>query len=145
MATLGPGQIAMVMPHYPHMMAEDTIVWTKFLTKDSKMLKEVWYDVRVGLSVPLPLGASVLEQRISDGLTRKRIDVVARVAGGIWIIEVKPFASMYGLGQVLTYQRLFVQEYEHEGDVIPVIICDQYDEDLLDEYDEFGVLVLKNS
>jgi len=132
------------MPHYPHMMREDTDVWTKFLESEFVRIHEVWYDVRVGSSVILKSDAIEMDQKIAAGLTRKRIDVVARVAGGVWVIEVKPKANMYAVGQVLSYSRLFSAEYSVSGLIIPVIICDDYDVDLVDEFDEFGVLVLKN-
>jgi len=126
------------------MMVEDTMVWTKFLESKFVEIKEVWYDVHVGQPVLLGLGATVMDKRIAAGLTRKRIDVVCSVAGGIWVVEIKPYASMYAVGQVLTYVRLFNKEYTSPGRTVPVIICDDYDEDLVDEFDEFGVLVLKN-
>jgi len=132
------------MPHYPHMLTEDTLVWTKFLKTDSHRLKEVWYDVRVGLPVLLDLGADDRERRIAAGLTRKRIDVVCHVGGGFWVVEIKPHANMYALGQTLTYSRLFSLEYTPGGQVIPVIVCDSYDEDLVAGFDELGVFVLMN-
>ena len=138
MVSLGRGQNVLVMPHYPHMLAEDTAVWTKFLESKFVEIKEVWYDVRVGQPVLLAVGADDRDKRIAAGLTRKRIDVVAAVGGGLWVIEVKPYANMYAVGQVITYVRLFRQE------VIAVIVCDEFDEDLVDEFDELGVLVLKN-
>lgn len=144
MAELGLGTKPVVRPHYPHMMVEDTIVWTKFLESKFIEIKEVWYDVRVGMPVFLGEGADERDKKIAAGLTRKRIDVVASVGGGLWVIEVKPYANMYAVGQVITYVRLFKQEYTSPGKVIPVIICDDYDMDLVDEFDELGVLVLKN-
>ncbi|GAI07867.1 unnamed protein product [marine sediment metagenome] len=127
------------------MLAEDTAVWTKFLLSGFIEIKEVWYDVRVGQPVFLGLGASDVDQRIAAGLTRKRIDVVCSVGGGIWVVEVKPYANMYAVGQIFTYARLYTLEYTSPGQVIPVIVCDDYDVDLIDEFDELGVLVLKNS
>ena len=144
MAFLGPGQKAIVMPHYPHFLAEDTEVWTKFLKSNQIEIGAVWYDVRVGMSVLRNEGGDSMLSKIADGLTRKRIDVVAQVAGGIWVIEVKPYANMYAVGQVVTYQRLFVKEYAITKTVAAVIVCDDYDEDLLDEFDEFGILVIRN-
>jgi len=144
MQELGHSQLAIVMPKYPHMMREDTEVWTKFLESDFIKMKGVWYDVKVGSSVLRNMDHTSLESRIADGLTRKRIDVVAAVGGGLWIIEVKPRANMYAIGQVVTYARLFAKEYSSPGEIVPVIICDSFDEDLLDEYDEFGVLVIQN-
>lgn len=126
------------------MMAEDTAVWTKYLKSPLVPLKEVWYDVHVGGAVPLPAGASDMDRRIASALTRKRIDVVARVGGGYWVIEVKPFASMLALGQVLSYHRLFVREYRVDGETWPVIVCDSADDDLLDEFDAAGVGVVAN-
>jgi len=144
MAVLGQGQKPIVMVHYPHMLAEDTAAWTRFLKSAVIEIDEVWYDLRVGQSVAIPQGASDMEQRIADGLTRKRIDAVCRVAGGFMVVEVKPYANMVALGQALTYSRLFSQEYEVSGDVLPVIVCDGVDQDLIDEFDEFGILVLVN-
>ncbi|MBA7479328.1 hypothetical protein ES707_14762 [subsurface metagenome] len=112
----------MVMPHYPHMMAEDIAVWSTYLASPLVPIKEVWYDVHVGGAVKLPEGAGEIEQQVALGVSRKRIDVVARVGGGFWVVEVKPFASMLALGQVLSYSRLFVKEYAPVGEVWPVIV-----------------------
>jgi len=133
------------MPHYCHMMREDTEVWTKFLASEFIEIKEVWYDVKIGNPVYVAPDATDMERKIAAGLTRKRIDVVAAVGGGIWIIEVKPCANMYAVGQVLTYTRLFKLTYISPGDVVPVIICHDFDEDLEDEFDELGVLVIEGN
>lgn len=144
MAVLGPGQKPILRPHYPHMLTEDNTVWNKFLTKDAYKIKEVWYDVRVGQPVLLAVGATDLERRIAAGLTRKRIDVVCKVGEGFWVVEIKPYASMLAVGQVISYKRLFEAEYPDVEPVIPVIVCDNIDEDLVDEFDDLGILVLKN-
>lgn len=144
MADLGPGTKPILRPHYPHFLFEDTGVWTKFLKTDAHRLKEVWYDVRVGQPVLLDVGASDIERRIAAGLTRKRIDVVCSVGGGFWVVEVKPYASMLAIGQIISYTRLFRLEYAPGGEIIPVIVCDAFDEDLVDEFDELGVLVMMN-
>lgn len=125
-------------------MTEDTAVWTRFLETDGWRLRRVWYDVRVGQSVLGNVEVSPRERRIAEGLTRKRIDVVAQVGAGFWVIEVKPFANMKALGQALTYSRLFEKEYTVSGEVIPVIVCNEYDVDILPEFDDYGVLVLQN-
>jgi len=126
------------------MLAEDTAVWTKYLASPLVTIKELWYDVHVGGGIPLPAEASDMDRRIAAGISRKRIDVVARVGGGFWVIEVKPIADMRALGQVVSYARLFVQDYSPQGEVWPVIVCDSADADLLDEFDELGVAVIVN-
>ena len=134
----------MVMPHYPHMMAEDIAVWSKYLRDPLVPIKEVWYDVHVGRAVEIPGGGTQIDRRIAAGITRKRIDVIAAVGGGYWVVEVKPFASMLALGQVLSYTRLFKAEFAPVGEVWPVIVCDHVDDDLLDEFDAAGVGVVVN-
>lgn len=130
------------MPHYPHMMREDTAVWTRFLQMGSVSIKEVWYDVHCGQAVFLRDSATQMEQRIADGVTRKRIDVVASVDGGLWVIEIKPYGNMFAIGQILTYVKLLKQEYIVPDIVLPVIICNNIDPDILDEIDDFGILAV---
>lgn len=143
MAILGDGQKPIVMPHYPHMMVEDTAVWTKFLESKAVEIRRVWYDVRVGMSVLRMGDNQSQEEQIAAGLTRKRIDVIASVGKDFWVIEVKPRANMYAIGQVLVYTRLFAQEYVSTGQIISVIVCGNSDEDLLDEFEDFGILVFE--
>lgn len=130
------------MPHYPHMLAEDVRVWSAYLRDPLSLISEVWYDVHVGQAVFPGVGAGSLERRVAQGVTRKRIDVVAAVPGGYWVVEVKPRADMTAFGQVVTYTKLFVEDYRAEGKVTGVIVCDSFDEDVLRECDEVGIVVI---
>lgn len=132
------------MPTYPHMLAEDTAVWTRYLESPLVPIKELWYDVHVGAPMEPTLAGDTLGAVIAAGISRKRIDVVAAVGGGFWVIEVKPVANMVALGQVISYSRLFVQDYAPRGEVWPVIVCDSADEDLVAQFDELGVAVVVN-
>lgn len=144
MVVLGHGQKPIIMPSYPHMMAEDTEVWSKYLASPVVPIREVWYDVHVGLPVPLPVGVDLLTERIARGVTRKRIDVICRVGGGYWVVEIKPLASMLAVGQVISYTRLFVAEYQPDGQVWSVIVCDAADDDLRSVYEAAEVVVIVN-
>lgn len=144
MAVLELGRKPAIMLHYPHLLKEDNAVWDKFLQKNLDRIKKVWYDVRVGQPVLLPVGASDMERRIAAGLTRKRIDVVCFVDDGFWVVEVKPYASMLAMGQVISYHRLFEIEYPAAVPAIPVIVCDTLDADLVDKFDVLDILVLTN-
>lgn len=144
MALLGLGQLAVIMPQYPHMLWQDRGVWTRFLETERHRIKRVWYDVHVGESVDTGSDGDELLRRISRGITRKRIDVVARVGGGYWVIEVKPFGGMVALGQVLTYSRLFEREYSVDGAVVPVVVCDRVDPDVMPDFEAASVGVFQN-
>jgi len=144
LGSLGPGRPAVVSPAYPHMMGEDTRVWTRFLESGDIDLQEVWYDVHVGAMVKGDWDDDSVNARIAAGLTRKRIDVVAVVDGRYWVIEVKPLAMHFAIGQVLVYEGLFVKEYNPPIETWPVIVCDHVDEDVIPECERLGVVVVAN-
>jgi len=129
------------MPHYPHMLAEDVVVWTRFLQQNPETIREVWYDVHVGLPMPLPVGATDVQRRVAEGVSRKRIDVVARIEEGILVIEIKPYGNMVALGQAIVYTRLFEQEFEVDTDIYPAIVCAEADPDLKEEFKWQGIWV----
>jgi len=141
---LGPGRDAVIRPAYPHMLREDIGVWTRFLESGDFEVKEVWYDVHVGAVVKGDWDGDSVNARISAGITRKRIDVVALVDGVYWVIELKPIARHIAIGQVLVYEGLFIKEYEPPRETWPVIICDRVDEDVIDECARLGVVVVAN-
>ncbi len=142
MAQLGKGQLPIVMPSYPHMLSEDTDIWSEYLKAPVAPIKEVWYDVHVGKPVAGMAEGDELGRRIAAGVTRKRIDVVCRVGGGFWVVEIKPLGSMLALGQALSYTRLFIVEYRPPGEVWPVVVCNSVDEDLVDDFEDAGVAVI---
>ena len=144
MATLGPGRLPVVAPAYPHMLGEDIAVWSRFLESGDIALQEVWYDVHVGAEVKGDWTNDSVNARIARGITRKRIDVVAIVDGVYWVIEVKPIAMHFAIGQVLAYESLFIKEYEPELETWPVIICDRVDEDVISICQDLGVVVVAN-
>lgn len=143
MADLGPGQRPIIMPSYPHLLAEDTEVWTKYLRSPLAEIKRAWYDLHVGAPVKLGPGADQMDKKIADGVTKKRIDVVAAVGGGYWVIELKAVGNMTALGQALVYSRLFRIEFNIFEEVWPVVICDELDLDLIDDYDLAGVALIE--
>lgn len=132
----------MVMPSYPHMLAEDIGVWSAYLAAPIAPIKEVWYDVHVGKQMEVTKNAGAIEKSVAAGVSRKRIDAVCRVGGGFWVVEIKPFGSMLALGQVLSYTRLFIAEYRPAGEVWPVVVCNEVDADLIDEFEAAGVAVI---
>lgn len=135
---------AIVSPAYPHMLGEDTAVWTRFLESGDFHLQEVWYDVHVGAEVKGDWPGDSVNARIARGVTRKRIDVVAVVDGVLWVIEVKPVAMHFAIGQVLAYESLFITEYEPKLETWPVIVCDRVDADVITICQDLGVVVVAN-
>lgn len=144
MASWGTGEITVVRNRYPHMMKEDSVVWSRFLEGRAAWLQEVWYDVHVGVPVEAPGYLGEMGRRVAAGLTMKRIDVVARTRLGLWVVEVKPYCSMLAVGQVLTYARAFVVQYGYGDGVWPVVVCDEWDDDVEGLCEALGVMVISN-
>jgi len=141
--SLGDAMKPTAMVNYPHMMAEDRDIWTKFLEIDGYEIEKVWYDVHCGLGLPVIGGTSSMEYKISQGVTRKRIDVVCTVKNEIWIVEIKPHANMKALGQIITYEKLFREEYSTPYKIIPVVLCWTMDPDIGPILKDFGIRVLQ--
>ncbi len=140
--SLGDHRKPNIMPNYPHMLAEDRDIWTKFLEKTDLEIEKVWYDVHCGLGLPVPGGSQSMEYKISQGVTRKRIDVVCTVKSEIWIIEIKPHANMGALGQIITYEKLFREEYSAKLSIVPVILCWSVDPDVVSLLQNMRVRIL---
>jgi hypothetical protein len=121
---------AEILAKYPHMAPLDVPVWEKFLIQHGPEFTGFDYDVRVGKGITP--AADLPEPYRSDAimLSQKRIDVVGYRPSGIWIIEVKPQASIAALGQVLTYTELFIATRRHDLPVTPIVVCESIDTDM---------------
>jgi len=129
-----------VRPTYPHMMPEDTVIWTKFISNPPVKIDEVWYDVRVGAAVPVPTGQPGWMTKFSEYSTRKRIDIVWLSGLNYWVVEAKPHAGLVALGQVLFYAWAFEREHRPEWPVIRGIVTDIADEDLIPVFEQAGIV-----
>jgi len=127
------------MRKYPHMMPSDHQTWSRALELLSGRMRRVWYDVHVGQAVEVPAGAPDYLHRVAAGVTRKRIDVVADLGAGLWVIEVKSWGSHQAIGQARLYYDLFVKEFEVGVPVYGVVVCDQVDPDIVATAQGMGV------
>jgi len=141
LVSLVDGSLPEVRMKYPHLMPEDTAIWTQFLAGGKFLPDVVWYDVRVGQAIKLSDIEPSWMRKYALASTRKRIDVVGRKGLDYWVIECKPGASYAALGQVIYYSRAFAREFSHQGEVVPMIVTDAMDLDLKIDFEEIGVVV----
>lgn len=140
--SLGPGRSPKVQRRYEQMMAEDMGPWTEFLKSDSMPLQEVWYNVHVGQAVEVPTGSPEYMKAHADAVSRKRIDAVGRTETELWIIEVKPYANMQAIGQVLVYEVLFSREFSMNLPSRKVIVAAKCDVDIIEAAARYGVKIV---
>lgn len=124
------GVIPVVRKKYPHMGFQDRAVWTGVLERWPGRIDRVWYDVKVGTPSDMGSDCSPADLRLGEGMGCKRIDVVCRIGGRMYVVEVKPYGNHAALGQVLLYEDLFRARYPRYANVGMVIACASLDQDM---------------
>lgn len=115
---------------YPHLMISDVEIWERYLDLHAKYWESFEYDVRVGEGQqPNPEHPEYI-QTMAKALTEKRIDVIGRIRGKVWIIEVKPSAMLSAVGQLISYQILYEERYPGAGATELMIVTDRVGPDL---------------
>lgn len=117
---------------YPHMGKEDIAVWERYIASYPNEFDSVAYDVKVGVGHPPRPDMPDEYKKMQLDLSKKRIDVVGINRRGHAIIEVKPYASLSAVGQVQVYAQLYQREMRPRGRLRKLIICKQYDADIID-------------
>ena len=110
---------------YPHLRAEESKIWDRFIEKNPQFFKEVIYDARVGEGRDY---SDYPEDKIREDLehlSKKRIDVVGFQKDDILVIEVKPRASLSAIGQAIGLADLYRAEAPADKRVMPAIITDE--------------------
>lgn len=116
----------------PHMLKPDVPVWYRFLPKYDNLFLNLYYDCEVG-------GPSYTPEQLQDPMTRmwranlaKRIDALAEIENEVWIIEVAADPGLRSLGQILTYQTLWLRDPVITKMERLCLVCETMDPDLLD-------------
>lgn len=127
---------------YPHMMPEDVAVWNRFIDKFPDAYETCQYDFTVG-SVPDFVKADPdADQASMERLYKKKIDVVARIANNIDIIELKPTCNMSTIGQVKGYKHFYVRDVKPAVTPRPVVVCGAASQDVIEFAKDEGVEVI---
>jgi hypothetical protein len=127
---------------YPHMFPLDKEVWNRFLAKYGSMYTGVQYDITCGITTELH--PSVVGNYAKDAqiLSKLRIDAVGESPEYIDIIEVKPRGNMGAIGQLLTYQRHYIKEYQPVKKVRMVLVCAEIDPNIVELATESGIVYI---
>ncbi|MGH7752672.1 MAG: hypothetical protein ACREN5_07635 [Gemmatimonadales bacterium] len=111
---------------YPHMREVDMPLWNRFLDLYGQGWEAFEYDVRVGPASGAARGFDPAAQAVFESLTKLRIDAVGFARDGIWLFEVKPFAGIGTVGQLVGYRDLFQRERPSVGAVRLGVVTDRF-------------------
>ncbi len=95
---------------YQHLMRRDLAVWERWLALHGDEFDAVAYDVAIGGAVPAVEGLSDADARGWKYTTALKIDALLRDEQGVWIIEVKPSASVSAIGAAIGYPLVLARE-----------------------------------
>lgn len=125
----------------PYMLDADVPVWYKFLEKYGRPFINLWYEVRVGGPFLSPDELKDPLKRDWQMLLQKRLDALVELKDEVWIIEVNAEANLRSLGQVLTYQTLWLRDPKIRKIERLILVGENIDPDLIDAAGQHGVLI----
>lgn len=114
----------------PHMLAPDIPVWYRFLKEWAAHFEALYYDCLLGGPEMTPEEEKDPMKRMWRSLTCKRADAIAETKNEVWIIEVSAYPGMRALGQLLTYQTLWLEDPKIDKPNKMILVADQVDRDV---------------
>lgn len=126
---------------YPERTDHESVVLREFLFRHGAEYDRFSFSVRIGESVAPNPDHPESAQRSTVFSSRKKIDMLAWSGEQATIVEVKARISPASLGQILTYQQLFLEEKPDAMVPLLVVIGQQGDDDTLRALSSHGVTV----
>ena len=123
----------------PHMLAPDIPVWYRFLAAYSELFLSLWYDSFLGGPALSPEEKRDPMERMWRANTSKRTDAIAETEDEVWLIEVSDYPGMRALGQLMTYQTLWLEDPKIAKIERLVCVAGRIDQDIGAACAKFGI------
>lgn len=114
----------------PHMLAPDIPVWYRFLHEYENQFLSLYYDSLLGGP---KLTAYEEKDRLAymwRAITSKRSDAIAELKDELWIIEVAEHPEMRAVGQLITYEALFLEDPKIDKPIKKILVATSIDADI---------------
>jgi hypothetical protein len=128
--------------YYTHMAKLDAAIWERFMDQYGVNFQSVAYDVALGGFLPDEDSGSLESRKGWQYTTALKIDAVLLREGEVWIVEIKPGGGTAGIGAALCYTILAERDGFSPFPVVPVLVTDRSNPDVLLCADELGVTVI---
>jgi hypothetical protein len=123
------------------MLPRDVMIWERFLPIHGKYFDYFEYDVHVGEGVDIDPNWEPNIQASAKYLTTKRIDALGHRPGEIWIIEVKPYASLSVVGQLISYEHLYIEKFKPTDRIYKAVATDKLSSDMTGIMEKYQIRV----
>ena len=124
-----------------HMLKPDVPVWYRFLEAYGSQFTALYYDCLLGGTTLTPEQEKDPMQRMWRANTAKRPDAIAETESEIWLIEVSDYPGMRAVGQLHTYQALWLEDPQVMKIEKMVLVCSRLDTDIGAACGKFGFQV----
>jgi len=104
------GQL-LVQIQYPGMSFVESEITRAWLNRRGAEYDEISFNLRLGAGVEVGDEYTPEEKRMVKALTTKRVDVVARLADQVDLLEVKVRIAFPVIGQLVGYRALWEREH----------------------------------
>lgn len=102
----------------------EVFIWKKFLDKYSDLYTDYTYDVHLPVNIKIPDNIENQYKENAEKLTARRIDVVLRENGILWIVEIRPNATQSAIGSLLLYRYLYIAKFNPTLKVRLMLVTD---------------------
>lgn len=125
----------------PHMLPQDIPVWWRFLSRYGSSFQNLYYDAYLGGVDLSPEDDKDSMKRMWRASTAKRADAIAELEKEVWIIEVSDYPGMRAVGQLITYQTLWLEDPKIIKIERLCLVCSRIDTDIAAASGKVGAMV----
>ena len=115
----------------PHMLAPDIPVWYRFLEEWANHFIKLYYDCLLGGPILTPAEEKDPMKRMWRALIAKRADAIAEIKEEVWLIEVSDHPEMRAVGQLMTYEALWLKDPKIDKPARKVLVANSMDPDIV--------------
>lgn len=114
----------------PRMSAEDFPIWTRYYPRIQDSVRELYFDVGLGLPDELPISTDAAQLLGWIRNTQKRADVIAVREVDVLLIELRYNAQLNALGRLRGYKLLLDDDNPFSLPIIPVLVTNRRDSEV---------------
>jgi len=139
--TLGPKYSTDWRGKPPHMLAPDIPVWYRFLEEWADHFIALYYDSLLGGPTLTPEEEKDNMKRMWRALICKRTDAIAELKEELWLIEVAEHPEMRAVGQLITYEALWLTDPKIDKPARKILVANSIDPDIATGLYRMGVIL----
>lgn len=125
----------------PHMLAPDIPVWYRFLDEWAEHFISLYYDSLLGGPTLTPKEEKNNMKRMWRALICKRTDAIAELKEEVWLIEVADHPEMRAVGQLITYEALWLRDPKIDKPTRKILVANSIDPDITTGLLRMGVIL----